>query len=217
MSPLLRQKIYWDEWWTLGFSIRHAFHVPKSRAKLLKSCFACACLQKGFYLRAKLALNSARLDSIFHHPIIYLWKTIWQFITLQLLKSLTLTAPHMRDHALQVNVNSLAAFVDLPCEPVAMSLFPFVRTAFFLPTGMENRRHPVAPLCRTMAKPSWGQFSVFHQLWARSLPWLSFLQNRGANAFTGGQEGSCPFPPGWSSLQLFVSIDQMWVRIAVFT
>lgn len=150
MSPLLRQKTYWDEWWTLGFSIRHVFHVSKSITKLLEFSFACVCPQRERFLpalplRAKLSLNSDKLHWICHHPIIYLWKTNWQLIILQLSKSLTLTFPQMRNYALQVNLNSLTTFVDLPCEPVATSLFPFLRAAFFLPTGMENGTHTVAP------------------------------------------------------------------------
>lgn len=122
------------------------FHVSKSIAKLLKFSFACVCPQRESFLpelplKTKLSLNSAKLQLIFHRPIVYLWKTNWQLITLQLLRSLTV--PQIRDYVLQINMNSLTAF-DLPCEPVATSLFPFVRTTFFLPTRMGNGRHPVA-------------------------------------------------------------------------
>lgn len=147
MSTLLRQKTFWDEWWTLGFSICHVFHVSKSIAKLLKFSFSCVCPRRKRFvpellLRAKQSLNSAKLHWTSHRPIVYLWMTNWQLIFLQLLKSLTLTVAQMRDYALQINLNSLTAFVDLPCEPAATSLFPLLRTAFFLPTGMENGRYP---------------------------------------------------------------------------
>lgn len=226
MSPLLRQKISWVEWWTLGFSIHHAFHVSKRIAKLLKFSFACVCPQRERFLpelplKTKLSLNSVKLHWTFHCPIIYLWKTNWQFIILQLLKSLTLMVPQMRVYAVQVNLNSLTTFVDLPCEPVATSLFPFVRTAFFFPTGMENGRHPVAAGWWRYCAVAWQSLPAGSSEFPTSPgPGLfpdSFLQSRGVGAFTGGQEGSCPFPPGWSSPQLFVSIDQIWVRIAVFT
>ena len=226
--------MYWDEWWTLGFSIHHAFHVSKSIAKLLKFTFACVCPQKDFYQNCLSELNclwtQPSYTGFFHRPIVYLWKTNWQFIILQLLKSLTLTVPQMRDYALQINLNSLTAFVDLPHEPVATSLFPFVKTAFFLPTGMENGRHPVAPGWWRHCAAPWQSLPAGSSEFSTSpgpglFPERDLQRDLPPHSSRAGvlvhllvvRRALVLSPPGWSSPQLFVSVDQIWVRRAVFT